>query len=157
MRNHPADKDPHKHIPPDSNFQDPKYQIGDLVYRRLEKPRDRFGNKYHNSHFRQGDARFEINEPRKIVKILPYGKSYRYLINGFMNVSYDEAELMLAKESEEKFIILKIIGKKIVKGKIYYLVWWKHYKKSDATWEPKKNLIEDGAEEYINAYEEDQQ
>jgi hypothetical protein len=157
IRNHPEDKDPRYALPPSTNFQDPKYKIGDLVYRRLEKPVDRFGNKYHNSKFRQGDNRFETNEPRKIVDILPYGKSWRYLLKDLYNVSYDEAELMPAKESEEKYIILKIIGKKIVKGNIYYLVWWKKYKKSESTWEPKKNLLEDGAQEYIKDYEDDHQ
>ena len=48
----------------------PKFKVGDLVYRRLEKPIDKFGNKYHNAKFRQGDNRYEINEPRKIVQVL---------------------------------------------------------------------------------------
>lgn len=155
IRNHPRNKDPYHHYPKETNFTDPKYEVGDLVYRRLEKPVDKYGNKYHNTKFRAGDNRFETNEPRKIIKILPYGKSWRYLLNDLMMVSYDEVELMPAKESEEKFIILKIIGKKIIKGKVYYLVHWKRYKKSDATWEPAKNLIEDGASDYIKAYEDE--
>ena len=142
IRNHPKDQDPADRVPPLPSASPPKYEIGQLVYRRLEKPVDRFGNKYMNSKFRQGDNRFEINEPRKIVKILVYGKSYRYILNNLPNVSYDEAEIIPAKETEEKFIILKIIGKKIVKKEIYYLVWWKYYKKSEATWvRVRDNLI----------------
>lgn len=154
MKEHPKDKDPREYIPPDISPKKPKYNIDDLVYRRLEVPRDRFGNKYHNSKFRSGDNRFETNEPRKIIDILAYNNSWRYILNGFPNVSYDEAELMPAKEKEEKYIIHKIIDKKIIKGKVHYLVWWKKYNKSDSTWEPKTNLLEDGAHEYIDEYED---
>lgn len=153
IKTHPVDLNPRLRIPPEISMKEPKYKIGDLVYRRLEVPRDRFGNKYHNTKFRAGDSRFEINEPRKIVNILAYKNSWRYMINGFINVSYDEAELMPAKEKEEKFIIKEIIGKKKIKGELYYLVYWKKYKKSESTWEPAKNLIEDGAKEFIDEYE----
>jgi len=91
----------------------------------------------------------------KIVNIVAYKNCWRYIINGFPMVSYDEAELMPAKESEEKYIIHRIIGKKIVKSKVYYLVWWKRYNKGESTWEPAKNLLEDQAQEYINEYEAD--
>jgi len=65
FKNHPKDQDPFDSVPPPISSQDPKYKIGDMVYRRLEVPRDRFGNKYHNIKFRGGDSRFETNEPRK--------------------------------------------------------------------------------------------
>ena len=154
IKEHPKDQDPREYIPPPISHKPPKYKLGDLVYRRLEVPRDRFGNKYHNTKFRAGDNRFEINEPRKIVNILAYKNSWRYIINGFPNVSYDEAELMPSKEKEEKYIVHKIIGKKIIKGKVYYLVWWKRYNKSESTYEPKTNLLEDGLDEYIDEYED---
>ena len=156
IRSHPENKDPYHHYPQPNNFQDPKYHVGQLVYRRRELPVDRFGNKYHNQKFRAGDSRFETNEARKIVSILPYGRSWRYLLDGFMNVSYDEAELMPAKETEQTYIIHKVIGKKVVKGKVFYLVWWKKYNKSESTYEPKDQLIKDGAQEYIDEYEEEQ-
>ena len=154
IKTHFGDLNPRSNIPPLISPNEPKYKLGDLVYRRLEIPRDRFGNKQHNTKFRAGDSRFEINEPRKIVNIVAYKNAWRYLINGFPNVSYDEAELMPAKEQEEKYIILKIIGKKIINKKVHYLVWWKKYKKSESTWEPKDQLLEDGAEEYIKEYED---
>ena len=154
MKQHPKDEDPREHIPPDISHKQPKYKIGDLVYRRLEVPKNQYGEKYHNGKFRAGDNRFEINEVRKIVNILAYSNSWRYILNGFPNVSYDEAELMPAKEKEEKYIIHKIIGKKKIRGVTYYLVWWKRYNKSESTWEPEKNLREDGADEYIQEYED---
>jgi len=154
IKTHPKDLDPRLHIPQDISIKKPKYTIGDMVYRRLEVPKDRFGNKYMNGKFRAGDSRFELNEPREIVDILAYKNSWRYLLNGFFNASYDEAELMKAKEKEEKYVILKIIDKKKVKNVTYYLVWWKRYNKGQSTWEPKSNLIEDGAQEYITEYED---
>ncbi len=41
-----------------------------------------------------------------------------------------------------------------MKGEIYYKIWWQGYKKKEATWESKKNLIEDGAKVMIDNYEE---
>jgi hypothetical protein len=154
MKNHPKNMDPREYIPPDISKNKPKYKVGDMVYRRLEVPKDRFGNKYMNAKFRAGDNRFETNEPRKIINIVAYSDSWRYMLNGFPNVSYDEAELKPAKEKEEKYIIHKIIDKKTIKGKVHYLVWWKRYNKGESTWEPKNNLLEDGADEYIQEYED---
>ena len=53
---------------------------------------------------------------------------------------------------EEYFLVKDIIGKKIIKGKTYYLVWWKNNLKKDSTWELEKDLLEDGLKEYIDYY-----
>ena len=37
----------------------------------------------------------------------------------------------------------KIIGRKKINGRINYLVWWNGYRKSEATWEPRRELIKD--------------
>ena len=127
----------------------PKYQVGELVHYALSKPDNAYGK------FRSGDRRFSI-DTKKISFILYYSSSnpYRYLIDGVPNVSFAEAELIPAKGKEQTYIIHKIIGKKKEKGKTFYLVWWKKYKKSQSTWESKEKLIEDGAEEYIKQYED---
>jgi len=157
-KKHPKDVDLNKYVPPDINMdQPPKYKINDLVYRRLEVPVDKFGNKLHNGKFRQGDNRYEMI-PRKVIQVLAYSSPnpWRYILNGFTNVSYAEAELLPAlNETEEKFIVRKIIGKKTEKKIIYYLVWFKKSLKKDATWEPKTKLLEDGLVEYIKQYEDD--
>jgi hypothetical protein len=159
IKKHPKDVDMNTFTPKDINLdKPPKFKVGELVYRRLEKPVDKFGNKYHNSTFRAGDNRYEL-VPRKIVKVLVYSSPnpWRYILNGYKNVSYAEAELMKAKETEteEKFVIKKIIDKRKVKSKIEYLVHWKKYKKDESTWEPEKTLLEDGAHEYITQFEEE--
>ncbi len=41
---------------------------------------------------------------------------------------------------EEEFEVEKIIGKRKYKNKIKYLVKWKGYPESEATWEPASNL-----------------
>jgi hypothetical protein len=97
------------------------------------------------------------NLPKKIENVYYYSGAvpYRYMLEGMKFVSFPESELMPSKEEEQKFIIKKIIGKKILKKKIYYLVWWKNEPKKDATWEPKAQLLEDGAliQEYMDEYE----
>ena len=128
------------------NFKviEPKYNVGDLVYVGLETPEDTLGKKLHGG-FRNGDYRL-TKEPHKITKILYYTGPpfYRYIVNTFKGVSYQEAELRPATgETEETYKVKAIIGKKSIKKVIYYQVWWKGCLKKDATWEPKKELEKD--------------
>ena len=70
QKKHPKDIDLNKYVPPEINMdQPPKYSINDLVYRRLELPIDKFGNRLHNTKFRQGDNRYEMI-PRKVIQVL---------------------------------------------------------------------------------------
>jgi hypothetical protein len=63
--------------------------------------------------------------------------------------------LPASNETEEKFIVRKIIGKKTEKKIIYYLVWFNKSLKKNATWEPRSKLLEDNLDEYIKEYEDD--
>jgi hypothetical protein len=158
IKKHPKDQNINKYVPYDINIQNfrPKYKIGDLVYRKLEVPVDKFGNKLHGSKFRVGDNRFEL-VPRKIVQVLVYTgvNPYRYILNSFPNVSYSENELIPAIDNnEEKFVVRKIIDKMTKNKVIYYKVWFKKELKKNALWLKKSQLIEDDLDEYITEYEE---
>ena len=127
------------------------------MYVVLETPEDALGNKQKGL-FRNGDYRL-TKEPHKILKVLYYhGPPYfRYIVNTFKGVSYQEAELKPATgEIQEKYKVKKIIGKKTVKKVLYYKVWWKGYKKSESTYEKATNLIDDGLQEYIDDFESSQ-
>jgi Chromo (CHRromatin Organisation MOdifier) domain len=134
---------------------EPKYKVGDLVYYKLNWAESQLGHKQPTPNFRMGDVRYKT-VPTKIMKVLHYsGKvPIRYLLNGKLNVSYAESELLPAKEKEEKFVVRQIFDKKTVNKKIYYKVWWKTYKKADSTWELKNDLIKDGLQEYIDEFED---
>ena len=122
------------------------------MYRPLERPENANGEKVFGK-FRSGDRRFDLIA-RKVKKVFLYRNNWRYLLESFPDVSYAENELLEAKESEEKYEVRKIIGKKTVNKKILYLVWWKRYLKKDATFVPKETLLEDGLNEYIKEYED---
>ncbi|KPI98508.1 PREDICTED: chromobox protein homolog 1-like [Papilio xuthus] len=53
--------------------------------------------------------------------------------------------------SEEEYVVEKVLDKKIVKGKIQYLLKWKGYREDESTWEPVENL---DCEELIKTFEE---
>ena len=68
----------------------PKFRVGQMVYRKLDKPRNALGNKQSTDAFREGDFRLDIVEPRKIKRILYYNTEpyYRYILNDVHHVSY---------------------------------------------------------------------
>ena len=135
-------------------FLNAKFKVGDLVYRKLDIPKNALNNwEKGNVKFRMGDLRYDIKEPKKIKKVLYYPENVRYMINGFPNVSYTENELIGANDEDEKWAVKAIIDKKIQNRQTYYKIWWKGFYKKNATWEPKQKLKEDGLEVLIKEFE----
>lgn len=133
----------------------PQFKVGDVVYRKSEHPLSALGKKQPTDKFREGDYRWDL-VARKIVKVLSYPGAVpnRYVLDSLPNVSYAESELRPGKEKEEQFIIREIIDKKVVNKKIFYKIWWEGYKKAEASWEPKIELMKT-APLLIKQYEED--
>jgi hypothetical protein len=130
-----------------------KFKIGDIVHYKLDYPENALGHKQPTSNFRVGDFRYS-NTPRKIIKILymndyPY---YRYMLEGINNASYSDYQLLKSKYKNSRFKVKKIIGDKLKNNKRYFLIWWVGYKKSESTWEPEKNLRNDGLSDEIEEY-----
>lgn len=119
--------------PPDVSIQ-PKYKVGDIVYRISEKPLDALGRKQPTQNFRAGDYRWDMT-PRKIVKVVRYaGKvPIRYILENLSNVAYAENELKPAKEKEAMYQVQSVKAKRTVNGVKELLIKWKGYKKP--TWE----------------------
>jgi hypothetical protein len=98
-KKHPPDVDLTSYLPKEINMDNiPLFKIGDIVYHRLKIPVDKTGTKLHDSRFRQGDIRFDLLHPRKTVQVFAYSSynPYRYELQDMPNVSYAEAELILA-------------------------------------------------------------
>ena len=76
----------------------PKFKIGDMVYRALEVPKNALGKNQPTTNFRAGDYTFE-KTPRKITQIFTMsgtGPLYRFYLDGVKNASYTERELQKA-------------------------------------------------------------
>jgi hypothetical protein len=149
---HRPDGDPFNDLMEPPTDAEPKYKIGDLVYRKLERPRNALGYNQSTTNFRMGDYRFDIKQPRRIKKILYYPKNIRYLLEGHDNVSYTESELRPSKEEDQKFIVKQILNKKKIKGIVYYLIWWKGELKKNASWESETELLKDGLKPTIDEF-----
>ena len=140
-------KDP-VYAAPDTR-QKPKFEVGDVVYRLLDAPKDALGHDQPTENFRVGDVRFDVKNPRKITQVLIYnGKiPYRYVLEGLKSVSFTPDQLRLAKnEQESKYTVERIIAERTRNKKKQFLIKWKGYNMDQSTWEPRENLIEDVGE-----------
>ena len=118
---------------PDVSIQ-PKYKVGDVVYRISEKPLDALGRKQPTQNFRAGDYRWDMT-PRKIVKVVRYaGKvPIRYILENLSNVAYAEYELKPATEQEAMYQVQSVKAKRTVNGVKELLIKWKKFKQP--SWE----------------------
>ena len=131
-----------------------KFKVGDMVHEKLNYPENALGNKQPTNVFRVGDVRYSM-VPKKIEKIIymhdePY---YRYILTGIPNASYSEFELIKSRFRTERYKVKQIIDSRDVGRTKEYLVWWQGYKKKESTWEPRKNLIQDGLRNLVEEFD----
>ena len=136
---------------------EPKYKVGDIVYYQSNAPLNALMKIQPTKTFRVADYRW-MKVPKKIISIQKRNDKfvpYRYMLEGMRNVSFMDNQLKLAPSNEKdtKHIVYKIIGKKKMKGRVNYLVWWKKEKKEQATYEPRMKLIEDGLINMIKEFD----
>jgi hypothetical protein len=131
----------------------PKFRMGDLVYRKLDYPKNALGHNQATGNFRVGDFRWETN-PRKIVKVvyMPDAPYYRYVLEGLPNVSYAEIELLSSAEAEPRYIIERFLETKVVNKKRFYKIKWKDTPVSQSTWEEEKELRKDIGEQSLKNF-----
>lgn len=55
-------------------------------------------------------------------------------------------------KKQEYYVIEKIVGKKTIKGKVYYRIRWHGFTPDDDTWEPREQLLKD-APSVVNRYD----
>ena len=75
----------------------PKFNVGDEVYVKNEKPKNALGRNQSTSNFRTGDYYWN-STPKEIEKILEFSGNvpYRYIVEGIKGVSYTDKELKKA-------------------------------------------------------------
>ena len=88
-----TDLNPYKDVMIPPTLNDPIYKVGDLVVRKLERPQNALGKNQNTLQFRVGDIRWDVHNPRKIIKIVFYPNNVRYILDGLPNVSYTNVEL----------------------------------------------------------------
>jgi hypothetical protein len=152
-----------KNPPKEISHRDPTLELlqeGENVRVMLDNPEDINGNQLVGK-FRSHDIRYNPTiRTIKYILIRP-DQPPMYLLNGNDSslkvelVGYTRNQLQLVDENEIKptksltkveenrYEFEKIIGEKVIGTTKYYLVKWKGYKKSEATWEKRSELIKD--------------
>jgi hypothetical protein len=136
--------------------------LGTRVRAILDNPIDYLSEKRLHGRFRASDIRWDptirivkdillfpgtpplyllsdVNDPNKIDNRVAYTKNQLQIVKA--NELDPDYRLIVGKPST--YIVKDIIGKKIIRGKTYYLVLWKGYPPEEATWESRENLIRD--------------
>jgi len=127
----------------------------------MEQPRDPITNKVLPGKFRSTDLRW--NPKVRIIKdmLIKPDSPPLYLLDGDVGkrkvepVAYTKNQLQVIPENEQyptkevirgkpsKYVVDKILGKKKIKGKIFYKIKWRGFSEADATFEPRTELIKD--------------
>jgi hypothetical protein len=116
------------------NKKKPKYKIGDRV--RISYKKGVFDKQY------LPGWSAEIFTIVKIKETVPYTYKIKDEENEIIKGSFYEEELQKTKQKEDVYLVEEILGKKKIKGKLYYLVKWLGYKKP--TYEPAENIPDNG-------------
>lgn len=135
---------------------EPKYKLGDFVYRKLDAPRNALNNNQNTKQFRTGDFRWDTTA-RKIKKVLymPDAPWYRYMLEGIPQASYGEIELMPSNKGKDKaptYEILKFEGFRTNKKQKQVLIHWRGFPVSENSWENVNEIIKDIGEKSYNLY-----
>lgn len=121
---------------------------GDKVRVMLDKPQEATGDKIGNQRFRATDIRW--NPKISTVTNVIFGEGPILYQVDDKPTSYTYNQLQFVRDTEKKpptsvlrkYLVEKIVGKKMQNNKIYYEVQWKGFpNKKDNTWEPKTELI----------------
>lgn len=146
--------------PPKVNKNTELLPEGTRVRVRLYEPISILGKKLHGK-FRTGDIRWD---PRiRVIKKLMLSPEQppTYLLDGpqgrlgVSRCAYTRKELQVVPKHENPpplsvirgqpshYLAEKILGQRIRKGQLQYLVKWKHYPESESTWESASKIQED--------------
>lgn len=139
---------------------EPTYNVGDYVYRRLDKNEDVFGYKWSDHKTRAGD--FTIDRvSRKVVKIIymndnPY---YRYILEGLPNIAFYDYQLIKSNVEYSTEIVKTLIDRRRNKaGVLEYLIQFRNETKREAlknkNWQTIDELKEQDLDIYIDAYDD---
>jgi hypothetical protein len=142
-----------------TNIMEPsELKVGDLVHRKLNKPKNALNDTLNSDVFREGDYRWDVI-PVKINEVLYYAGdvTYRYMINGIKNASFTEDKLMLAEDQEEdeQVEIKKIIDRRFFNDEENYHIWMYGELRKDAGWYGREELLKTGNKKLLEDFDKE--
>jgi hypothetical protein len=149
-------------------WQDLKQDIiplGTNVRIKLDEPQD-IGDKVLHGKFRDTDHRYTTDIYKVVDYIFDPHQPILYKVNKPLKknerVAYTRKQLQIVPPDEQdphikvirgtpkQYAVKKLLGKRMFKKRLQYLVWWRGYKKDASTWEDSKNISKELIEKYEN-------
>ncbi|XP_032363363.1 chromobox protein homolog 1-like [Etheostoma spectabile] len=69
----------------------------------------------------------------------------------------EEPTAVKEEEEEEEYVVEKVLDRRVVKGRVEFLLKWKGFSDEDNTWEPQDNLDLDLITEYMQRHKEEEE
>jgi len=133
--------------------------LGAEVRRQLDEPRDVQGSKQHGK-FRKADIRWSQEKYKVVQYSFRPNQPPMYMLDGIKNASFTKNQLQIVSANEKKpavetinrFIVEKLLSKRVLRGKVQYEVKWKGYNNpSDNTFEYEDKIPSKFVEDYENS------